>query len=129
MKTPRAFRVGALALALSFIASPLLAAVDLDSDTVGDIWRLQSGMTGPAAADADGDGQSNAQESGAGTDPNSSADLIAVSDMSLSGNSLTLSWPSIVGKRYKIQSTTTLNNSASWIDVSPAFLDGTGAEM
>ena len=130
MTTPRALCLGAVAaLTLGYLAAPSWAAIDLDHDGVGDVWRLQYGATGPATADTDGDGFSNAQEAGAGTNPNSSVDAIAVSDMTLNGTSLTLNWPSVVGKRYKIQSTTTIANAASWADLSPSFLDGTGAEM
>ncbi len=130
MNTSRSLRRCALAaIALSLLATPIRAAIDLDHDSVGDIWRLKYGVTGAPDADTDGDGQTNAQESGAGTDPNSPSDAIAVTDMNVSGTTLTLTWPSVVGKRYKIQSTTTIANAASWTDLSPAYLEGTGADM
>ncbi len=82
------------------------AAIDLDHDSLGDVWQQfyqTSGLT--AAGDNDGDGMTNAQESAAGTNP-----LSASSKMELTvaagptPSQRVLSWPSVNGKNYLLQS-------------------------
>jgi uncharacterized protein (DUF1800 family) len=109
--------------------SSLGAAVDLDHDNVGDVWRLKYGVLGAASLDSDGDGATNVQESGAGTNPMLPSDVMAVQSMQLVGSQLTLNWPSIVGKRYKVEGTTNITNVSSWADVTPIFMEGTGTLM
>ena len=126
MKTNHAFRAFA-ALFLFLTAEPVRAVIDLDTDGVSDIWRLK--FSAPAlapAADADGDGKSNADEAKAGTDPFSPTDIIKVTSITLNAGNIEVQWPSIIGKRYKVQSTTTLNTPGSWADAT-GFLDGSGA--
>ena len=128
MKTNHAFRAFA-ALFLFLTAEPVRAVIDLDTDGVSDIWRLK--FSAPAlapAADADGDGKSNADEAKAGTDPFSPTDIIKVTSITLNAGNIEVQWPSIIGKRYKVQSTTTLNTPGSWADAT-GFLDGSGAPI
>jgi uncharacterized protein (DUF1800 family) len=99
-------------------------------DGLADVWQMKFGASGMAAsADTDGDGRTNAQEAGAGTDPRSPSDTVRISGMQVSGSEMTLRWPSVAGKRYKVQSTTTLSNPGSWADATPSFLEGSGAEL
>ena len=76
------------------------AALDLDNDGLGDLWQMkyQADELSPTA-DSDGDGQSNAAEAAAGTNPLGANDIIRVSSMSRIGNQVTLQWPSIAGKK------------------------------
>ena len=128
MKTQRLFRTLAF-LAIFSSASQVRAVVDLDSDGVGDIWRLKFGAAGLTAnADADGDGKSNSDEAKAGTDPYSPADIIKVTDLTLVSGNIQVRWPSVIGKRYKVQSSTNLSNVNGWTDAT-GFLDGSGSAI
>ncbi len=78
-------------------------AIDQNANQQSDIWELQYGALNlPAAGDADNDGYSNAVESLAGTNP-----LDATSHPMLNlgtdlPGSITLQWPSELGKSYGI---------------------------
>ena len=88
-------------------------ALDQNGNGLNDIWEMVHGASAlSAVADADGDGVLNAAESDAGTDPfdpQSRPVLIAAA-----GNPgwLSLSWPRVAGKRYRIESRTDL--TAAW---------------
>lgn len=128
MKNPQPFFPIALLALLSF-TSPLRAVIDLDTDGVGDVWRMKFNAAAlAAAADADGDGKTNADEAKAGTDPFSPTDIIKVTDLSLSGGNVQIRWPSVIGKRYKVQSSTDLSNPLNWTNATD-FLDGSGSEL
>jgi len=117
-------------LALVFLVSavPGRAAVDLNTDGLGDIWVLKYGAAGLAAGDdADGDGISNGGEAAAGTDPLSAGSTIAVSSMVVDGAGLHLAFPSLLGKGYQIQRTASLTP----MDWQPTGAPGagTGADL
>jgi hypothetical protein len=128
MKTSRVI-LSAAFLAITSFVTPSRAALDLDNDGIGDIWQMKYNADELAAAgDADGDGKSNADEAKAGTDPWSSTDIIKVTDLTLNGANLEVRWPSVIGKRYKVQSSLDLSNPANWTDAT-GFLDGSGADI
>jgi hypothetical protein len=88
-------------------------------------WVGQSGLTGATAlpgADADGDGQTNAQEYEARTDPAVGASVLRVA---LGGAAGSLSWESAAGVIYQIQRSTDLS---AWIFQGTA-VNGTGAPL
>lgn len=90
------------------------AALDLDHDGLGDLWQMKYQADSlSSSADSDGDGQNNAAEAAAGTNPLSSNDIIHVSSMVKAGNQVTLQWPSIAGKKYQVECSSTLDES-SW---------------
>ena len=86
--------------------SPLPAIIDRNNDGLSDVWaalyRLPAGAT--AGADSDGDGQTNAQEALAGTDPRDAGSRFAVSppQTDAAGN-LVLRWRGAWGKRYLVE--------------------------
>ena len=78
-------------------------------------WTQYFGTTAGVSAslDSDGDGFTNAQEYALGTDPKNAGSTFKVGEMSRSGTSLTISWPSVAGKKYQVQTATQLGAS-SW---------------
>jgi hypothetical protein len=68
-----------------------------------------------ATLDPDGDGFTNLQESVLGTNPMDSSSTFNVKTIERNGNSLTITWSSVSGKKYQLQVATQLNPS-SWQD-------------
>jgi hypothetical protein len=81
-----------------------------------------------AAADFDKDGRSDLAEAVAGTDPRNPSDFFKINRtnvLSADGASLSLSWPSKVGRNYRVQCS---NDLQTWLDISPS-IHGTGTEI
>jgi hypothetical protein len=76
-------------------------------------------VSGPDG-DNDGDGQSNAMELLTGTDPSSGVSQFAASVSLLGASQVTLAWPSVPGKSYRIESCAALNGSWSTVITVPA---------
>jgi alpha-L-fucosidase len=93
-------------------------------------WRLAHFGTidnsGDAAdsADPDGDGMTNAQEFGAGTDPNNHSSVLVVSSVTIGGQDVIVTFPSIAGKKYRAERSVTLQSS-SWTTIRDN-IPGTG---
>jgi len=124
--------------ALSVLATTALAlfgfarSAHADINTINQqVWQLKFGVTkaqlylngDPAQglnttwlnADDDGDGVKNKDELAAGTNPFSNTNTIKISSISSSAGNVTIQFPTENGKRYRVQSTTTLSNPASWV--------------
>lgn len=93
-------------------------------------WRLanfgsiaNSGMSADSA-DPDGDGQTNLQEFTAGTDPNNRSSALGITQTQTSGNDVIVSFPTAVGKLYRLESSDTLQ-TGSWTPVQD-HIAGTG---
>jgi hypothetical protein len=70
-------------------------------------------------ADDDADGQTNEAEHAAGTNPLSSASSFKVNSHTQPANGeFTITWASVVGKKYRVQRSATLV-SGDWTDISP----------
>ena len=79
-------------------------------------------------ADTDGDGFTNAQEAAAGTDPRDPASHPPTLSIAVGNGNVTLTWNTVAGKQYRIQSTATQGPSAVWAYLGSPFY-GTGAPM
>lgn len=80
--------------------------IDTDADGMPDDWETTHSLvvgSNDSAADIDGDGQSNLDEYLAGTDPQNGESVFRISGLSApSGGSVSITWPGIAGKRYRI---------------------------
>ncbi len=99
------------------------------------VWIMLYGVTEAQSNDPswwsrddDGDGLTNAEELAAGTDPFNRNSAVAVANFTLTGNTVSLSFSTVAGKVYVLQSTASLANLPQWTAVSPAAqVTGDGA--
>jgi hypothetical protein len=73
-----------------------------------------------AAADQDGDGESNANEQVAGTDPLSAASVFRVTGIARDGGTVEVTFTSVAGRIYQLETSTTLE-AGSWSDTGDLF--------
>lgn len=71
-------------------------------------------------ADEDGDGQTNGAEAIAGTDPENPADCLRVLGGGFSGGQLVISWSSVPGKNYRLESSPDLKTWSTDVAIIPA---------
>ncbi len=107
-------------------------AVDSDSDGLPDYWMQQyfghiahvAGDNSQATDDADGDGMTNIEEYVAGTDPTKATNAFRVA-LSFAGNTLSISFPTVLGRTYSIETSSQLD-APIWSPVVVAVAgDGT----
>lgn len=123
--------------AFSISGSDLIAArvLDYETDPVRHFrlrWTDGGGNTGERAMtivlsnvvtdDDDGDGFTEAQEMLAGTDPQSSSSRLAVSSTQIILNQVTVTWDSVIGIQYRVQSSSDLT---AWNNVSGTLVTAT----
>lgn len=73
-------------------------------------------LTLDPTADTDGDGQPNDSEQSAGTDPRASASVLRAIAASVSGNDVNLTVSTVSGKKYQLETSTSLS-SVSWSNI------------
>jgi uncharacterized protein (DUF1800 family) len=92
-----------LSLSVAMNVAPV-SALDFDADGLGDVWEARYHAIGLGPSDdTDGDGQSNAAESAAGTDPRNAASRHAVT-IDMDGTTITLTTLTQPGKKYQVVS-------------------------
>lgn len=96
------------------------SALDLDGNTYPDVWEARYHATSLAPEqDTDGDGQSNAAEAIAGTDPR---DPASVFTSSIDLNNRTITFTTQPGKKYQLLSATTPDGT--WIPSGDPVIAG-----
>jgi PA14 domain len=89
-----------------------LAIVDLNSNGMSDVWELKYNASALLSnVDTDGDGQNALAESIPGTNPFDPNDVFKITTLSQAASNVTLTWPSLLGKRYQVQSATNLTQT------------------
>ncbi|HAB17582.1 MAG TPA: hypothetical protein PLX89_18600 [Verrucomicrobiota bacterium] len=103
----------------------LTIPADVDADGLDDAWeQLNFGdLSQSGADDFDQDQSSNANEFVAGTLPKDPGSWFSVALREESGESLTLSWPSVPGRRYRVVATGPFfpELPTEWVVVSPVL--------
>lgn len=79
-----------------------------------------------AEVDTDGDGQTDASEALAGTSPTDPGDVLRVTGLSPNGAGLSVSFPSKIGRNYRIETSTRL--VSGWAPLGDVIA-GTGADI
>jgi hypothetical protein len=74
--------------------------------------------------DDDGDGQTNADELIAGTDPLNPSSRFQINTILTSGNGFTLTWTAVPGRTYKVQAREDLS-SGRWLDIATDLTNDT----
>jgi rhamnogalacturonan endolyase len=79
---------------------------DTDQDGLPDSWEQThfGNLSKTPSGDEDGDGQSNASEYLTGTNPASGASIFAATAVPAAANRILLTWPSVPGRTYRIES-------------------------
>jgi len=104
----------------AFSAPVAVSSMDSDGDGMPDAWEnapgrnLNPNNAADANIDSDGDGLTNLKEFRAGTDPRSAASVLRITTLARSGNDLGLTFASVAGKTYRIESKDDLL-SATWV--------------
>lgn len=114
---------------------PIAGMVDRNNNALSDAWELKynnlvlftaANATHSPTADPDQDGWTNAQECLAGTNPFSASGVTGKTAVkitpALQQNSFELAWPVIVGKVYRVQ---TSSDMTFWANVGPLMTAGT----
>ncbi len=107
-----------------------IAELDTDGDGIPDWWMLGyfNHATGDAndnsmpAQDADGDGLSNLREFLAGTDPTDANSSFRITDISIAGNDLVVTWMAAPGRTNQLQRSGTVDGSGAWLNIGPSLI-------
>ena len=101
--------------------------------TVVENWRstyfgtTANGGNAADSADPDSDGMTNAQEYTAGTNPTSASSVLKVTDLTISSGKITVSFPTVSGKTYRVERSDTLQ-AGSW-SILQDNIAGTGGTL
>ncbi len=124
----RRFVFGATCAAVLFSFPPgARAVIDQNGNGISDIWEMVYGASGlNPFADDDGDGFTNYQEAIAGTNPRDPNSKPPVPQLAIANGAITVSWNSVAGKAYRVQTSDTVDAAALWTNLGgPLLGDGT----
>ena len=118
------------------VGTPDLGAYEAGTFTNYNAWiyEMLPASTAPNAAqhastfDFDGDGVSNGSEWLALTDPGDPASVLRITQSARSGNTLSVTFPSIAGRHYTLESTTNLA-TGQWTFIPGSTTTGTGSPI
>jgi hypothetical protein len=121
-----------LSNAFAFVQTDVIASgVDTDGDGMADAWELIyfGSIAANPGDDADGDGASNLQEYLAGTNPTDATDALVITSYATApdGTLTTMTWQSVLNRRYYIQKTLELGTAVSWTDSGLGLIDPGGS--
>lgn len=108
----------------------MLRTVDTDADGLPDWWEIErlGSLAFDATADPDGDGQTNAQEFFAGTNPTDAADRLVVEEFSaIASGGYELNFVSISGVMYQLETSFDMQ-PGSWVPLG-GQVEGAGSIM
>lgn len=115
------------ALAMTSFSTVLYGNVDVDADGMSDVWEKRYGAEGlDPLLDQDADGQSNLDESLAGTDPFDANSRFQILYSQQYSDGVMLRWFSKLGLRYQVERSPNLG--VQWYAVGEA-MDGNGSEL
>ncbi|MEO6742414.1 MAG: DUF1800 family protein [Chthoniobacteraceae bacterium] len=118
-----------IAAALAMNGTARAAFLDENGNGLSDIWELKFGVSGlNANDDADSDGALNYQEAVAGTNPQDANSHPPTPAVLMQNGAVTLTWKSVAGKAYRVQTSDTLANAASWSNLGSVMLSD-GSDM
>lgn len=106
----------------------LAAGRDSDGDGIPDAWEIShvGNLTSlTATGDFDHDGQSDLEEYLADTDPTDPADNLRIVSFSLT----TLTWTTRPTRQYSLQSRSSFDPAAAWVDSGLGVLSATGPNL
>jgi hypothetical protein len=109
-----------------------LGGPDTDKDGMDDDWEMVyfGTLARDGTGDFDGDGQTDAQEFQAGTDPTNTNSVLRVLTLTpLGGGSTRVIWSAAPGKRYQVQFKDNLSDSGWTILPGVTIPSGTTASM
>ena len=108
-----------------------ISTTDADNDGAPDNWELANGLnpdnSADASSDADGDGLTNVHEFQAGTDPRDAKSALRISSLNPNGSDYVVRFPSVTGKRYRIEFTDFLTGG-TWQTLADN-INGTGGTI
>ena len=107
--------------------SGVAAHAQIDTALDKTVWKMAFGLTDAQvndpqwlARDDDGDGMSNGGEFRAGTNPLQASSTLSVKAVSANERTVALTFPTVRGKLYAIESRSTLQSSTGWAAFVPA---------